>query len=192
MLCSLSCPQLCPTSLVSLLQNSFQKTESVQTFYKCFSTFFCDLPLHCGSHCPCQLQHSVGGDGQALLLPQLQSHHGKRSKSMGVARRSLQGLPASSAEMGAVGIFKASLLYPLQDPCTHPTHSLLQPLPPSHPLQFRNPAHADLRLKEDPTTLHIHLETPSETCGSLNTVHSDLRRNMSLQWDSKHLCEGSF
>lgn len=130
MLRSLSSPQLCPPILVSLLRNSFQKTVSSNFFISAFFfTFFCDLSLHCGPSCPGQLQHSVGGDGQALLCP---SSKGTVVKE--ATPRGLQGGACKASWLlcrgGGSGDFQGLPTLPAAGPCTHPMHYLPQLLPP--------------------------------------------------------------
>lgn len=179
-------------------EKQLPENSQFKLFYKCF--FFLPssviyLSLHCGPSCPGQLQHSVGGDGQALLCP---SSKGTVVKE--ATPRGLQGGACKASWLlcrgGGSGDFQGLPTLPAAGPCTHPMHYLPQLLPPvkwsTHPPQLRNPAHADFQLKEDQRLYTSTWKHHLKCCGSLNTVHSDLGRNTSPQQDSKHLCEGSF
>lgn len=177
-------------------EKQLPENSQFKLFYKCFFfTFFCDLSLHCGPSCPGQLQHSVGGDGQAVLCP---SSKGTMVKE--ATPRGLQGGACKASWLlcrgGGSGDFQGLPTLPAAGPCTQPMHYLPQLLPPvkwsTHPPQLRNPAHADFQLKEDQRLYTSTWKHHLKCCGSLNTVHSDLGRNTSPQQDSKHLCEGSF
>lgn len=195
--CAVCHPLSCAPPFWCPCWETASRKQSVQTFLKVlfFFTFFCDLSLHCGPSCPGQLQHSVGGDGQALLCP---SSKGTVVKE--ATPRGLQGGACKASWLlcrgGGSGDFQGLPTLPAAGPCTHPMHYLPQLLPPvkwsTHPPQLRNPAHADFQLKEDQRLYTSTWKHHLKCCGSLNTVHSDLGRNTSPQQDSKHLCEGSF
>lgn len=149
-------------------EKQLPENSQFKLFYKCFFffTFFCDLSIfvlwpQLSRSAPAQ--RGRGWPGTAL--PQLQRNRGKRSNSKGVTRRSLQGLLAPLQRWGQWGFSRPP--YSTRCRTLHTPYALPPTASPScQMIHSSSPAQKScpcwFPVKGRPTTLHIHLETPSE------------------------------
>lgn len=147
-------------------EKQLPENSQFKLFYKCF--FFYLFLWSIFALWP-QLSRSApaqrGRGWPGTALPQLQRNRGKRSNSKGVTRRSLQGLLAPLQRWGQWGFSRPP--YSTRCRTLHTPYALPPAASPScQMIHSSSPAQKScpcwFPVKGRPTTLHIHLETPSE------------------------------